>query len=65
MEDIPKKERTLEYNVNTMEDCRRYFYFLKEKLIKPKDAAFAANVNYDVACKWNKAYEDDPEKICS
>lgn len=45
-----------------MEDRRRYFYFLKEKLMKPKGAAFAANVNYGTARKWNKAYEDDPEK---
>ncbi len=58
----PKKERPLEYNVYTMEDRRRYFYFLKEKLMKPKDAAIAANVNYNTARKWKKAYEDDPER---
>ncbi|KAG2191303.1 hypothetical protein INT47_005744 [Mucor saturninus] len=58
----PKKERTLQYNVYTIEDCKRYFNFLKEKLMKPKQAAEAANVNYDPARKWKKAYEDDPER---
>ncbi|KAG2191411.1 hypothetical protein INT47_012674 [Mucor saturninus] len=58
----PKKERTLQYNVYTIEDRKRYFYFLKEKLMKPKQAAEAANVNYDTARKWKKAYEDDPER---
>ncbi|KAG2209691.1 hypothetical protein INT47_001837 [Mucor saturninus] len=58
----PKKERTLQYNVYTIEDRKRYFHFLKEKLMKPKQAAEAANVNYDTARKWKKAYEDDPER---
>lgn len=46
-----KKERALQYSVYTMEDCRRYFYFLKEKLMKPKEAVKTANVNYDTARK--------------
>ncbi|KAG2203047.1 hypothetical protein INT47_013263 [Mucor saturninus] len=58
----PKKERTLQYNVYTIEDRKQYFYFLKEKLLKPKQAAEAANVNYDTARKWIKAYEDGPER---
>ncbi|KAG2192802.1 hypothetical protein INT47_005349 [Mucor saturninus] len=58
----PKKERTLQYNVYTIEDRKRYLYFLKEKLMKSKQAAEAANVNYDTARKWKKAYEDDPER---
>ncbi|KAI8880191.1 hypothetical protein K501DRAFT_287024 [Backusella circina FSU 941] len=57
-----KRERNLEYNVYTNEDRRRYFYFIQEKLMKPKQAAVAANVNYDTARKWRKAYNDDPEK---
>ncbi|KAI8874876.1 hypothetical protein K501DRAFT_164231, partial [Backusella circina FSU 941] len=51
-----------QYNVYTLEDRKRYFYFLKEKLMKPKEAASAANVNYDTARKWKKTYEDDPER---
>jgi hypothetical protein len=47
----PKKERDIQYNVYTLEDRKRYFYFLKEKLMKPKQAALAANVNYDTARK--------------
>jgi hypothetical protein len=36
---------------------------LKEKLMKPKQAALAANVNYDTARKWKKkTYEDDLER---
>ncbi|KAG2209381.1 hypothetical protein INT45_010803, partial [Circinella minor] len=58
----PKKERDLQYNIYTFEDRKRYFYFLKEKLMKPKQAAIAANVNYDTACKWKQTYEDDPER---
>ncbi|KAG2194347.1 hypothetical protein INT47_011514 [Mucor saturninus] len=30
-----------------------------------KIAAEAANVNYDTARKWKKAYEDDPERNIS
>ncbi|KAI7846699.1 hypothetical protein BDC45DRAFT_542629 [Circinella umbellata] len=55
----PKKERDLQYNIYTFEDRKRYFYFLKEKLMKPKQAA---NVNYDTARKWKQTYEDDPER---
>lgn len=59
----PKKERDIQYNVYTLEDRKRYFYFLKEKLMKPKQAALAANVNYDTARKWKKkTYEDDLER---
>lgn len=58
----PKKERDLQYNIYTFEDRKRYFYFLKEKLMKPKQAAIAANVNYDTARKWKQTYEDDPER---
>ncbi|KAI8884563.1 hypothetical protein K501DRAFT_181997 [Backusella circina FSU 941] len=61
----PKKERNLQYNVYTFEDRKRYFYFLKEKLMKPKQAAIAAiaaNVNYDTARKWKQTYENDPER---
>lgn len=58
----PKKERDLQYNVYTFEDRKRYFYFLKEKLMKPKQAAIAANVNYNTARKWKQTYEDDPER---
>ncbi|KAL0074858.1 hypothetical protein F4703DRAFT_1723095, partial [Phycomyces blakesleeanus] len=50
------------YNVYTFEDRKRYFYFLKEKLMKPRQAAIAANVNYDTALKWKQTYEDDPER---
>jgi hypothetical protein len=46
-----KKEIALQYNVYTMEDRRRCFCFLKEKLMKPKEAAKAANVNYGMARK--------------
>ncbi|KAI9364214.1 hypothetical protein BD770DRAFT_307521, partial [Pilaira anomala] len=54
-----KKELFNTYNVYTMEDRRRCFYFLKEKLMKPK----ATNVNYDTTRKWKKkTYEDDPER---
>ncbi|KAG1138408.1 hypothetical protein G6F37_010537 [Rhizopus arrhizus] len=45
----PKKERSVEYNVYTDEDRRRHFYFLKEKLMKPKQAANTANVNFNTA----------------
>ncbi|RCH82927.1 hypothetical protein CU098_009331, partial [Rhizopus stolonifer] len=45
----PKKERDLQYNDYTLEDRNHYFYFLKEKLIKPREAAQAANVNYETA----------------
>jgi hypothetical protein len=41
----PKKERDLQYNIYTLEDRNRYFYFLKEKLMKLKEAAQATNVN--------------------
>lgn len=51
-----KKERFLQYNVYTLEDCERQFYFLKEKLMKPTQAALAANVNYGTARKWKKTY---------
>ncbi|KAG1025728.1 hypothetical protein G6F43_014129 [Rhizopus delemar] len=30
--------------------------------MKPKDAAKAANVNYNTARKWKQAYNNDPEK---
>ncbi|KAG2226017.1 hypothetical protein INT45_002483 [Circinella minor] len=62
MEEVPpKKERFLEYNIYTDEDRRRYFYFLKYKLMKPKEAAIGANVNYHTTRKWKKAQADDPE----
>jgi transposase len=61
-EAAPRKERSQQYNVYTIEDRKRYFYFLKEKLMKPKEAAKAANVNYDTARKWKKTYEEDPER---
>lgn len=61
-EATPRKERPHQYNVYTIEDRKRYFYFLKEKLMKPKEAAKAANVNYDTARKWKKTYEEDPER---
>jgi hypothetical protein len=50
----PKKERDLQYNLYTLEDRNRYVYFLKEKLMKPKKAAQAANVNYNTAHRWEK-----------
>lgn len=63
MEEVsPKKERASQYNVYTFEDRKRYFYFLKMKLMKPKEAAKAANVNYDTARKWKYTYENDPER---
>ena len=50
MEEVTaKKERSRQYNVYTLEDRKRYFYYLKEKLMKPREAAQAANVNYDTA----------------
>jgi transposase len=58
----PKKERATQYNIYTDEDRRRYFYFMSEKLMKPKEAAKAANVNYDTARKWKQIYDRDPEK---
>ncbi|KAI8885960.1 hypothetical protein K501DRAFT_178718, partial [Backusella circina FSU 941] len=58
----PKKERDLQCNVYTLEYRKRYFYFLKEKHMKPKEEASAANVNYDTARKWKKTYDDDPER---
>ncbi|RCH82611.1 hypothetical protein CU098_008558 [Rhizopus stolonifer] len=64
-EATPRKERPHQYNVYTIEDRKRYFYFLKEKLMKPREAAKAAkaaNVNYDTARKWKKTYEEDPER---
>ncbi|KAI8073520.1 uncharacterized protein B0P05DRAFT_573053 [Gilbertella persicaria] len=61
----PKKERDLQHNVYTFEDRKYYFYFLKERLMKPKQAAIAANVNYHTACKWKQTYEDDPERSIS
>jgi hypothetical protein len=45
----PKKERDTQYNVYTDEDKRRCFFFLNEKLTKPKDVAKAANINYNTA----------------
>ncbi|KAG2199930.1 hypothetical protein INT47_009256 [Mucor saturninus] len=58
-----KKERVLQYNIYTLEDCERWFYFLKEKLIKPTQAALAAlaaNINYGTARKWKKTYKGRP-----
>ncbi|CEG80922.1 hypothetical protein RMATCC62417_15184 [Rhizopus microsporus] len=52
--DVVKKERATQYNIYTDEGRRRYFYFLTEKLMKPKEAAKAANVNYDTARKWKQ-----------
>ncbi|KAG1449432.1 hypothetical protein G6F56_008644 [Rhizopus delemar] len=57
-----KKEKPHQYNVYTIEDRKRYFYFLKEKLMKPKEAVKAANVNYDTARKGKKTYEENPER---
>ncbi len=63
MKEAPsKKERATQYNIYTDEDRRRYFYFMSEKLMKPKEAAKAANVNHDTARKWKQAYDKDPEK---
>lgn len=58
----PKKERATQYNIYTNEDRHRYFYFITEKLMKPKKAAKAANVNYDTARKRKQAYDKGPEK---
>ena len=41
-----KKERVLQYNIYTLKDCERWFYFLKENFMKPTQTALAANVNY-------------------
>lgn len=61
MEETPlEKERATQYNIFTDEDCRRYFYFMSEKLMTPKEAAKAANVNYDTARKWKQIYDRDP-----
>jgi transposase len=46
----------------TDEDRRRNIYFMSEKLMKPEEAAKAANVNYDTARKWKQIYDRDPEK---
>ena len=61
-EAIAKKERSRQYNVYTLEYRKWYFYYLKEKLMKPREAAQAANVNYDTARKWKKTYEEDPDR---
>lgn len=37
----------------------------EEKLMKPSQAAKAANVNYETARKWKTAYNKDPEKKTS
>ncbi|KAI8890715.1 hypothetical protein K501DRAFT_308819 [Backusella circina FSU 941] len=55
-EAAPKKERTSAYNIYSDEDRRRYFYFIQQKLMKPSEAAKAANVNYETARKWKTAY---------
>jgi hypothetical protein len=44
------------------ETCKRYFCFLKEKLMKSKQAALAANANYNTARNQKRSYEDDPER---
>ncbi|KAI8360707.1 hypothetical protein EDC96DRAFT_414130, partial [Choanephora cucurbitarum] len=63
MEEVTaKKERSRQHNVYALEDRKRYFYYLKKKLMKPREAAQAANVNYDTARKWKKAYEEDPDR---
>ncbi|KAI9330548.1 hypothetical protein BD770DRAFT_432631 [Pilaira anomala] len=63
MEEVPaKKERATVYNQYSNEDRLRYFYFLHEKLMKPCDAAKAANINYETARKWKRTYNNDPEK---
>jgi transposase len=61
-EPVLKKERAIQYNVYADEDRMRYFYFLKSKMMTPKGAAKAANVNYDTSRKWKQAYENDPDK---
>ncbi|KAI8047012.1 uncharacterized protein B0P05DRAFT_456180, partial [Gilbertella persicaria] len=61
-EPVPKKERTIQYNDYADEDHKRYFYFLKLKIMTLKEAAKAANVNYDTSRKWKQAYESDPDK---
>ncbi|KAI8326661.1 hypothetical protein EDC96DRAFT_158645 [Choanephora cucurbitarum] len=57
-----KKERSRQYNVYTLEDRKWYLYYFKEKLMKPREAAQAANANYVTACKWKKIYEEDPDR---
>ncbi|ORE17057.1 hypothetical protein BCV71DRAFT_270307 [Rhizopus microsporus] len=46
-----KKKRDTQYNVYTDEDRRRYFHFLAEKLMKPKEAVKTANVNHTIRYK--------------
>ncbi|KAG2237154.1 hypothetical protein INT48_004656 [Thamnidium elegans] len=48
-ETLPKKERISTYNTYSDYDRRRYFYFVKEKLMTPSQAAKAANVHYETA----------------
>lgn len=57
-----KKERATIYNTYSDEDRIRYFYFIQQKLMKPSEAAKAANVNYETARKWVTEYNKDPEK---
>ncbi|ORE03873.1 hypothetical protein BCV72DRAFT_212394, partial [Rhizopus microsporus var. microsporus] len=56
-----KKEIVTQHSVYTDEDCRRYFYFLTEKLMKPKEAAKTANVNQDTARKWKQDMYQEPK----
>ncbi|KAI9349919.1 hypothetical protein BD770DRAFT_326751, partial [Pilaira anomala] len=63
MEEAPaKKERATVYNQYSNEDRLKYFYFQHEKLMKPCDAAKAANISYETARKWKRTYNNDLEK---
>lgn len=57
-----EKERNLVYNIYTVEERQRYFYYLQQRLMKPTEAAKAGNVNPETARKWKLAYDKDPNK---
>ncbi|KAI8968520.1 hypothetical protein BDF20DRAFT_827639, partial [Mycotypha africana] len=56
------KERAIQYNGYADENRMRYFYFLKSKIMTLKEAAKAANANYDTSRIWKQAYKNDSEK---
>ncbi|KAG2225439.1 hypothetical protein INT45_010075 [Circinella minor] len=52
------------FHLKKLTDLRKYIknQEVQEKLMKPKQAAIAANVNYNTARKWKQTYKDDPER---
>lgn len=63
MKEAPtKKERFSTYNTYSDDDHKRYFYFIKEKLMTPSQAVKAANVQYETAQKWKTANEKNLEE---